>query len=197
MSGCAKAAIIGGIVFAVGVVGLGVLLVIAVGRGVDSVAENVVGDEGRPDSLPEGDAGYPGMLKQDRVAGEDGVVKLAGYTTTATGWARATAANGEAVVCGNVTMQSEEREANTDDPDDVLAVIGAQNWAVITPGGGSVPLSAETSDFDALANFAQGRLGGTTRGKVCFVDPREPGRYVVTWHPRLFNAARGVWLVRL
>jgi hypothetical protein len=174
-----------------------VVLVIAIGRGVDNVAENVVGDEGRPDSLPEGEAGYSGMLKQDRVAGGDGVVRLAGYTTTATGWARATTDAGDAIICGNVTMRSEEREANTNDPNDVLALVGMQNWAVIAPDGSSTPFSAETSDFNALANFAQGRLGGTSAGKVCFIDPGDTGRYVVTWHPRLFNAARGVWLVKL
>ena len=197
MSGCAKAAIIGGIVALVCVAGLGAVLLIAVGRGVDNLSENVVGDAGRPDSLPGGEDGYPGMLKQDRVAGADGTVELAGYTTSATGWARTTAESGQAVICGDVTMLSEARQADTNDPGDVLEVVGAQNWAILTPDGSEGLLSAETSDFDALANFAQGQLGGTSEGKVCFLDPQESGRYVVTWQPRLFNAARGVWLVKL
>jgi hypothetical protein len=197
LSGCAKAAIIGGIVALVCVVGVGAVLLIAVGRGVDNLSERVVGDEGRPDSLPEGEDGYPGMLEQDRVAGADGTVKLAGYTTTATGWARTTADNGQAIICGDVIVQSEERQADTADPDDVLEVVGVQNWTLLTPDGTEGSLSPETSDFDALANFAQGRLGGTSEGKVCFLDSQESGRHVVTWQPRLFNAARSVWLVEL
>ena len=199
MSGCAKALIIGGIVAAVSVVGVIVLLVVVVGRGVDEVSKKVVGVAGRPASLPRGENGYRGMLQRDQVAGETGTVRLAGYTTTATGWSRTTTADGQAVICGDVTMRSPRKQGETNDVGDVLTVVGAENWTLLTPSGVEVQVSNPASDFDAwLANFlANGQIGGTAQGKVCFPDAGESGRYVVTWRPRLFNAARGVWLVRL
>ena len=198
MSGCAKALIIGGIVAAVGVVGLIVVLVVVVDRGVDKLNEQVVGVEGRPASLPDGHAGYPGMLKRDQVAGESGTVRLAGYTTTATGWARTTTEDGLAVICGDVTMRSPVKQGQTNDVGDVLAIVGAENWTLLTPGGAEEPVSSAASDFDALENFlTRGQLGGTARGKVCFPDAGESGRHVVTWRPRLFHAARAVWLTTL
>lgn len=198
MSGCAVALIVGGIMAVLGVVGVIVLLVLAVGRGVEHINNSVVGVEGRPTSLPRGESGYPGMLEQDHVAGASGTVRLAGYTTTAKGWARTTSQSGAAVICGNVTMQSQERQGQTNDPGDVLEIVGAQNWTLVNPDGSEAAVVAEASDFDALANFAvEGRVGGARQGRVCFVDTGDSGRHVVTWRPRLFNAARGVWLVRI
>ena len=198
MSGCAKALIISGIVAAVAVVGVIVLLVVVVGRGVDRVSKKVVGVAGRPASLPGGEGGYRGMLTRDQVAGESGTVRLAGYTTTATGWARTTTAEGLAVICGDVTMRSPLKQGQTNDVRDVLTIVGAENWTLLTPGGTEEAVSSAASDFDALANFlSRGQLGGTAKGKVCFPDAGEKGRHVVTWRPRLFDAARGVWLVRL
>jgi hypothetical protein len=198
MSGCAKGLIIGSIVAAVGVVGVIVLLVVVVGRGVDQVSKKVIGVAGRPASLPGGERGYRGMLKRDQVAGESGTVRLAGYTTTATGWARTTTDDGLAVICGNVTMRSPLKQGETNDVGDVLTNVGAQNWTLLTPRGADVQVSTAASDFDALANFlSRGQVGGTAQGKVCFPDAGESGRHVVTWRPRLFNAERGVWLVRL
>ena len=198
MSGCAKALIIGGIVAAVGVVGVIVLLVVVVRKCVDEVSKNVVGVAGRPASLPRGENGYRGMLTRDQLAGESGTVRLAGYTTTATGWARATTADRLAVICGDVTVRSPLKQGETNDVRDVLTVVGAENWTLLTPGGTEEAVSSAASDFDALANFlSRGQLGGTAKGKVCFADAGEKGRHVVTWQPRLFNAARGVWLVRI
>ncbi len=198
MSGCAKALIVGGIVAAVAVVGVIVLLVVVVGRGVDTLNKKVVGVAGRPASLPAGEKGYPGMLKRDRVAGENGAVRLAGYTTTAAGWARTRTTDGTAVICGDVTMHSPLKQGETSDVGAVLAVVGAENWSLLTPSGVDESVSSGASDFNALANFlARGQVGGTARGKVCFPDPGESGRHVVTWRPRLFNAERAVWLVKL
>ena len=144
-----------------------------------------------------GENGYPGMLERDQVAGESGTVRLAGYTTTATGWARTTTDDGLAVICGNVTMRSPLKQGETNDVGDVLTIVGAENWTLLTPAGADVQVSSAASDFDALANFlARGQLGGTAQGKVCFRDAGESGRHVVTWRPRLFKAERAVWLVR-
>jgi hypothetical protein len=198
MSGCAKALIVGGIVAAVGVVGVIVLLAVVVGKGVDKLNRNVVGVAGRPPSLPTGEKAYPGMLKSDRVAGESGTVRLAGYTTTATGWARSTAEDGSAVICGDITMRSPLKQGATSDVGTVLAVVGAENWSLLTPGGTDESVSSAASNFDALANFlARGQVGGTAQGKVCFPDAGASGRHVVVWRPRLFNAERAVWLVKL
>jgi hypothetical protein len=132
------------------------------------------------------------------VAGASGTVRVAGYTTTATGWARTTTDDGLAVICGDITMGSPLEQGETSDIGDVLAIVGAESWTLLTPRGADVQVSSAASDFDALANFlSRGQLGGTAQGKVCFPDAGESGRHVVTWRPHLFNAVRGVWLVKL
>ena len=157
MSGCAKALIIGGIVAAVSVVGVIVLLVVVVGRGVDEVSRKVVGVAGHPSVVARGEEGYRGMLQHDQVAGEIGTVRLAGYTTTATGWSRTTTAEGQAVICGNVTMRSPRKQGETNDVGDVLTVVGAQNWTLLTPRGVEVQVSSAASDFDTLRELPDER----------------------------------------
>jgi hypothetical protein len=87
---------------------------------------------------------------------------------------------------------------STDNPfDAALQLAGDFAWTLVSPDGTQTSYEPVSSSLSAFSDYLiHGRTGDAT-GQVCFTDPTGSGQFAVTWQPRLLEAERVVWIVRL
>jgi hypothetical protein len=180
MSGCLKAFLIVVALALVAAVGLGILVVIGVGKASHDVARALTPNPGRPAGY-HGPA-YPGMLTQDHVAGGTGEVQDYGESVTATNLRRVPGLFGSSL-CADVSITN--RSQQTKD-------VGPIEWKLQDPNA-----TVHTLGFAGTLQTGQLAPGGTARGTVCNPDTGQSGTFVLLWQPLQLRADRGVWLFNL
>ena len=129
---------------------------------------------------------YPGKEDDDIVAGPDGSVRISGFTVTLGRLKRQTdPAFDYEQLCAPVKLLN--RDTETQDYDD-------SDFSIDYPNG-----NVKGTQLVYSGGIDSGSLihGGTTRGRVCFVDRNMHGQHIVTWEPDVFNDNRAVWLLKI
>ena len=156
-----------------------VVFVARAGRTSHDITSALVPDPGRPSGYRG--AAYPGMLRQDHVAGPAGVVTALGETVAAGPLQRRPSLLGP-TVCAGVSLTNHS-SATRD--------VGPAEWKLQDPDG-----TVRTTGLTGTLPSVQIAPGGAASGTVCFADPALSGAFVLLWQP-LFSAGRGVWTFAL